>query len=326
MNAILTFVFIVIVTLAASIPGVRNTTTVDQRSPLIKKIWFYLKKYKKQIGVSAGILGAITGFLSSVEQDDIQTSLKYKSDTIQQVVRDKTGDIIKLQTKLELSKAKSDLQQDEIRGQQKDLYIQQKALTDSTGKIANLYRQLADSQREIARLAVETTNNVTGGDSYCMVKIIPISSDSAQVMLVHKGRYPLSDLRISIERKTVRDALFENLDLGSVGLKKYFDELGSSAIIFKKNSLPADNDHEYKDGYVIGYIPFKPLLDEVYLIDFSARNGRWTEWYRFRYNEKGEPRTSYAVGRSPIKGKETRYVVFEEEKDRDLIATDKKRN
>lgn len=151
-------------------------------------------------------------------------------------------------------------------------------------------KQLLESQKEVTRLTVEASNNITGGDSYCSIALSLIHKDKALVSLGREGKYPLYDVSIRIQRKSEADELGEKIKDAPTSV--FLEGYAKITYYFEKKILSA-----YNTADIIGEIPVVPGVDETYLISFTARNGTWAEEFTFKYNDKGELKTSLKVFR-----------------------------
>jgi hypothetical protein len=59
-------------------------------------------------------------------------------------------------------------------------------------------KELREKSDEIAKLNREIAESVTGGNSYCLIRLNPVSDTKAQLLIRHHGEAPLYDLAIRI--------------------------------------------------------------------------------------------------------------------------------
>lgn len=175
---------------------------------------------------------------------------------------------------------------DKIQELQERLNQNQVLQIHKTDKIAQLGIELAESQKEITRLNKETTNNVTGGDSYCYIKLAPISNGELKVLLFHEGNYPLSEIRIAVRRNS------DLLKPSGISIKDLLEQRDKNAVFYKVSSLPVQPERVFALDETV---PFTNGVSEVYQIEFTARNGVWEQMYYFKYDESQKLNLSFIV-------------------------------
>jgi hypothetical protein len=273
------------------------------------------KRKHMTIPVIIAFIGAILSALGAVLASLDQAKESERNSALNQKLADKSDEIAKKSdqyaAKIDDYSKKQAERDNEIKSLQRQLIEKAEAQNQKTEQIAKLNGKLAEKSDEIAKLSLETINNFTGSNSYCYVDIAPVGGGVAQVMLTHEGSYPLSEVKIKIERVSV----LKQIRSDKVSISDYLDDRSKKANNYNVSVLPTDNDRPEKTAFLLWKIPFTEGIDETYQIQFFARNGVWNQKYKFRYNNKGELKTSFTVGRPPIKGKETKYVIFKEETD-----------
>lgn len=205
----------------------------------------------------------------------------------------------------------------EVNALQKQLLDKADVQNAKTEEIAKLNAELAASQQEIAKLSIETANNVTGGDSFCYVTIIPLSNQKAQVILTHEGDYPLSEVKINI--MLISKLKEFNEKLGPTVDENFFEKRNNLYTHFEMSTIPANNSKRtQKSAYPLGSVPYSSRNEETYDIEFIARNGIWKQEYKFRFNNNGKLRNSYSVYRKVVVRNKLKLITIKRESDVDF--------
>jgi hypothetical protein len=132
---------------------------------------------------------------------------------------------------------------------------------------------------------------VTGGDSFCFVRL-EVGNEGVYPIVLSSGRYPLYDLSMRLwdpeEWKTA-----SVLSVDAVWPK-------TAAETFQLGTLPND---DYRNAHKIPL----PATDKIYAVEFSARNGSWSQTVWVRRSIKGWKtaslvRHSQRVGKAPVLG------------------------
>ena len=141
--------------------------------------------------------------------------------------------------------------------------------------------QIAELSQKNAELALKNTelnnkiaNTITGGNSYCYLLISAHSeSNTIDLMLVHKGEYPVYDVEIQIHDIEKRvENLRNEIQKGIASNRSLIDHfklLNKFSKIIKIGNIGPNT------GYPLGTLPLPNDADkQTYHIQIFARNGR----------------------------------------------------
>jgi hypothetical protein len=127
-------------------------------------------------------------------------------------------------------------------------------------------KKLSDAQIELGKAQSEGFRQVTGGDSFCYLKVlIPPGTAKAELVVLHVGKYPLSDVLL---RLVDSDQLNGPTPPGMSSLER----LQRAQINIPISTIP-----------VKGFWPAREIqipngiVEKRYLASFTARNGSWDE-------------------------------------------------
>lgn len=143
----------------------------------------------------------------------------------------------------------------------------------------DLQQRLLKQSDTISKLSERNIGEASGGDSYCYVTFVGDTGDSAELIAIHVGKYPLRDIRVRLvdqdafQERVRRQGLSVEAVL-SAGANGYYigDLAKKSASIFGRYGLSGRAGN--------------------FLITFSALNGTWQEVLRRR---KVEEKWAYAI-------------------------------
>ena len=157
-------------------------------------------------GVALSAVGAIVGgygaYRASTKQDrekaQFEHELRLRSDAqteSQKRLTEKSDEIAKLNW--QIAESQKDLRErsDEIATLNRQIAESQKDLRRRSDEIAALNQSIAKAQQdlrikseEIAQLNKQTTDSITGGDSFCYLAFsyLDEASDSSKLVLIHK--------------------------------------------------------------------------------------------------------------------------------------------
>lgn len=129
---------------------------------------------------------------------------------------------------------------------------------------ADVERELRLRSDKIAELSQNALNSVTGGDSFCYVHFMDFQPGNGQILVVHKGDYPIYDVEARI------------VDLDRVAQAP--TEEG------KQKELSGYNIHigNLTSGWSRGITPWQETVPGQLRLNifFVARNGRYIQLYR----------------------------------------------
>src|SRR5262245_49338891 len=77
-------------------------------------------------------------------------------------------------------------------------YKQNREKAQSAIQRAQFESELRAKSDEIAELNRTIAKSITGGDSYCYLRLANLHSQGALLNLIHQGKYPLYDISIRI--------------------------------------------------------------------------------------------------------------------------------
>ena len=213
---------------------------------------------------------------ASEDNTKLYKQLADKSDSI----ATKSQEVIDIQHKLE---NKADFQN------QKAEEINRLSL-----ELIKAQQELNKAQEKTINFTSESLNYLTGGDSYCYIVLHGLwkSDDKITLNLYHKGKYPLSALRV-----TITDVSARQRQAGDNGA--YYRGLstsGSHRTTFPVGPLPSS-----PEPYEMGTIDFVPKMPGYYLVHFFAQNGVWDQIINVSYDKFGNHKVESKL---KINGKE----------------------
>jgi len=144
----------------------------------------------------------------------------------------------------------------------------------------------------------DSLKTVTGGDSFCFVRF-EIGNEGLYPVVLSSGRYPLYDLSMRLwDPEEWRNASGISVDAAWPKAASETSQLGT---------LPND---DYRNATKISL----PATDKTYAVEFSARNGSWSQTVWLRRSVKGWKtaslvRHSQRVGKVPVLGPKMCFYV-----------------
>ena len=189
------------------------------------------------------LLNATGGFLSSSKQSGLQNELQQKSDT---------------------------------------LLILQGALSRKNDKIIQQGDSLIIKSEKISNLQQQLTDIVTGGNSFCYLRLVKGEAKVNNVFLVvvPVGNEPLYDVNIRICDLEIEIPTKENLTLEETMKSQNIINIGNIGI---------------KQEQLIGSIKWSGITQQRYNVFISTRNGFYTELIRLRLINGNWWRAAYKV-------------------------------
>lgn len=288
-TAILALVGFSVATIAVFIPGVRATNPPVNSSKQDQVI-FYVKKYKKYIGVFGGVLGAVAAFWGSFEQDKAQKASVSKSDTIARLNRE----MLQRQAKSDESSIKQYKklldQAIEQRDQTIELLEEERKVSEKAKQIETLQNKLQERSEQLTRMNEETYRTILGGDSFCYLNHLFLTKGEARLTLSKEGEYPLYDITIAVESVSRQRASLDSIMLiKGVKLNESFELSAAEAKAiepvyhkFNVNMLNTEHNMSIK----LGSIPFSLPQDSALRVTFLTRNGIWFQYINYRIVNK----------------------------------------
>jgi len=145
----------------------------------------------------------------------------------------------------------------------------------------------AENTKKLQEAQTEGFRQVTGGDSFCYLKILPSGAADYDLVVLHEGKYPISDVSLRF------------VDSGQLagptppGLSP-MDRILKAQTNIPVGTLPA------KGFRLVGRIQIPAgIMEREYLASFTARNGSWDESIRLRRTATGDLRVALKVNENP---------------------------
>jgi hypothetical protein len=163
-------------------------------------------------------------------------------------------------------------------------------------------RELRAKTEEIARLNMELTAVVTGGDSYPFVFFQPVDKDEASLMVFHQGKYPVYDVSIEITDTDKFNALLAKFGWDQAGsyrmTPEQLRELKRTKVTLNAGNVRPGVGMTLVDKWVL-----PPGVDVIrYGISIHARNGVFSQGVVINRSQ-GKWRTASRVYRAAAPGK-----------------------
>jgi hypothetical protein len=148
-------------------------------------------------------------------------------------------------------------------------------------------QQQTEDTRKLHEAQTEGFRQVTGGDSFCYLKILPSNATDSDLVILHDGRYPVSDVSL---RFVDSDQL---AGPGPPGLSP-MERILKAQINIPVGTIPV------KGFRLVGRIQIPAgLKEKSYLASFTARNGSWDESIVLRRTPAGDWRVALKVNENP---------------------------
>ena len=151
--------------------------------------------------------------------------------------------------------------------------------------------RVSQHQTDDARKLYESQNEgfrqVTGGDSFCYLRILPADATNVDLVVLHEGKYPISDISL---RLVDSDQLAGPTPSGLSAM----DRILKAQINIPIGTLPV------KGFRLVSRIQIPAgIMEKKYLASFTARNGSWDEDVTLRRMNTGDWRVALKVNESP---------------------------
>jgi hypothetical protein len=149
-------------------------------------------------------------------------------------------------------------------------------------------QQQTDDANKLYEAQNEGFRQVTGGDSFCYLKILPSgATDAADLVVLHEGKYPISDVSL---RFVDSDQLAGPTPQGISAM----DRILKAQTNIPVGTLPV------KGFRLVGRIQIPAgIIEKGYVASFTARNGSWDESIRLRRTPAGDWRMALKVNENP---------------------------
>jgi hypothetical protein len=148
-------------------------------------------------------------------------------------------------------------------------------------------QQQTEDARKLFESQTEGFRQVTGGDSFCYLKILPSGITDSDLVVLHEGKYPISDVSLRF------------VDSGQLagptppGLSP-MDRILKAQVNIPVGTLPV------KGFRLVGRIQIPAgIKEKAYLASFTARNGSWDEEITLRRTKAGDWRVALKVNDRP---------------------------
>ncbi len=147
--------------------------------------------------------------------------------------------------------------------------------------------QQTDDARKLYEAQNEGFRQVTGGDSFCYLKILPSGATDADLVVLHEGKYPISDVSL---RFVDSDQLAGPTPQGISPM----DRILKAQMNIPVGTLPV------KGFRLVGRIQIPGgVMEKKYLASFTARNGSWDEEITLRRTNSGDWRVALKINERP---------------------------
>ena len=255
---------------------------------------------------ATAFLSALSALWASYKQDESDTQA-------QKEVNERNEKIIKLQEGINRNSAEQ--------------LKEQRQLRLKSEEISGLYKRIAIDQTELARkseliqkLSERNIELVTGGDNYCLVFCGDISDSGTYLEAFNNSETPLYEVRAKIRENTKNH---ENINGPGKLVEITIDEF----FILESQNPSIDLGLIPKGGMkILGRFPMTTSLITYYDINFSARNGNWSQEIAVVRMSEGATkfRIAYRVIREVFSKGTNRYEVLSESYDPHIPTNIKK--
>jgi hypothetical protein len=165
-------------------------------------------------------------------------------------------------------------------------------LLAKTETISGLNRELATKSDEISRLSVRGLKTLTGGDSLSILHVGNRKDPAGPLLTVlHRGDFPLYDLVVGITDIERRETAVETLRKQNRPVA--FEEMFTPHYRFTIGTLAPGTSATLR-----GRLPALKGDQQMFEVQFSARNGLWKQFIAFRFVD-GEWKMYTDVYREP---------------------------
>ncbi len=148
-------------------------------------------------------------------------------------------------------------------------------------------QQQTEDTKKLQEAQNEGFRQITGGDSFCYLKISPSGAVDSDLVVLHQGRYPISDVSL---RFVDSDQLAGPTPAGLSAM----DRILKAQINIPIGTLPV------KGFRLVGRIQIPAgTIEKTYLASFTARNGSWDEEIILRRTNAGDWRVALKVNELP---------------------------
>jgi len=149
-------------------------------------------------------------------------------------------------------------------------------------------KKLSDAQIGLANAQSEGIRQITGGDSFCYLKVLIGSGTAkAELVVLHVGKYALSDVSL---RLVDSDQLNGPTPPGMSSTER----LQRAQINIPIGTIPVNGFWPAREIQIPN-----DIVEKQYLASFTARNGSWDESIILRRITSGDWRVALKVNENP---------------------------
>jgi hypothetical protein len=156
-----------------------------------------------------------------------------------------------------------------------------------------LQERLLEQSGIISELARRGINTALGGDSFCYMTFegASLTEGNATPVIVHVGKYPLYDTAARVTDMVRFNAILAQHGIAAGGGQT----LGYRAVLPAMRTIQIGSLAAGSSGVLSGQtIPFSDRDSQDFTVEFSARNGFWTECLKL-IRVRGEWTVAYRV-------------------------------
>jgi hypothetical protein len=148
-------------------------------------------------------------------------------------------------------------------------------------------KRLADAQADLANAQTEGIRQITGGDSFCYLKVLPQNKVDAELIVLQVGKYPISDVSL---RFVDSDQLTGPTPPGQSAM----DRILRAQTTIPIGTLSVNGFRFVEKIQVPGSV-----VEKQYLASFTARNGSWDQSIILRRTPSRDWRVALKVNKNP---------------------------
>lgn len=161
-------------------------------------------------------------------------------------------------------------------------YMENQALTRAANERARFEKELRSKSEEISELNKTIAATITGGDSYCRLRISPPDSNSntSDMTLWHEGKYPLYDVSIRIDdAEKLVNILNEEVRKGNIPAKSLNQAL---SLLLPSSQVRSIGNFGPNQILPMGSLDLGHGDKRSYNVYITMRNGSVFQAVRFR--------------------------------------------
>ncbi len=235
------------------------------------------------------LIGAIGSMSASIQQD-------IDSDNQKKSLVDMRDDIIKRQKDLNNKNEEIKLNLEKVNSSALTQVEYQKKISSKSDEISQLQKELRAKSEEIAQ-------SITGGNSYCFALIFGNnSSESVDIVAVHKGEFPLYSLNVSVIDDDIKTV-------------SYKEGMSVSDFVRQQDKLQVNfniGDMAKGSGRRIGALDADKYKEKTYKLYFSALNGSWVQKIKLAFDKNGYVAFATIIYKSVVINGKIKYLMIDE--------------